>query len=366
MSPTPSTRRIAFVFSSVLAVILTPTAEAQNGNRIYTYTTEGVAPVDLNNGRLPKNSSQTYYLESALPNSARAKPTPKVTPKATPKPRATPKPKPTPKSKPTPKPAKIREPEAPKLAPAPAQSTKTTTITVAKKNTSPASSKPASKPAPPSVDDLDDYGDTVKVSDPIEPVNRGIFWINHQLYNYVARPISKVYTTVLPKPVRNAVHNVYENIEDPVRVVNHLLQGQPGRADLETRKFVVNTVGGVGGIMKVSDRFPDLAELPSADTGQTFAKWGIGHGPFVVLPVIGPRSARDTVGFAGDMALNPLTWVPIGGVAQAIALPLTTPNTVRNLDNRLRVYDAATENAVDPYTAVRGAYIQSRDRTTSK
>jgi phospholipid-binding lipoprotein MlaA len=118
--------------------------------------------------------------------------------------------------------------------------------------------------------------------------------------------------------------------------------------------------------MKVSDRFPDLAELPSADTGQTFAKWGIDHGPYLVLPVIGPRSARDTVGFAGDIALNPLTWVPIGGVAQAIALPITTPNTIRNLDNRLKAYDAATENAVDPYTAMRGAYIQYRNRATSK
>jgi phospholipid-binding lipoprotein MlaA len=228
----------------------------------------------------------------------------------------------------------------------------------------PAKSSP--KPAAAPVDDLDDYGDTVKVADPIEPVNRGMFWVNHQLYNYVARPVSKVYRTIIPKPVRTAVHNVYENVEYPVRAVNHLLQGQPHRADLETRKFLINSVAGVGGIMKVSDRFPDLAELPAADTGQTFAKWGVGHGPYIVLPVVGPRSARDTVGFAGDMALNPLTWVPIGGVAQAIAVPLTTPNTVRNLDNRLNAYDAATENAVDPYTAVRGAYIQYRDRATSK
>lgn len=350
--------------SHLLAVIfvgaLAPLAEAETSHRIYTYTTQGAVPVDLNKGRLPKNSYQTYYLESALPPSARATPTPK--------PKATPKPTPTPKPKPTRKPVKVRESKpAPTPAPAPvAPVAKAPTITVAKKNTPPPSAKPASNPAPAPVDDLDDYGDTVKVSDPIEPVNRGVFWFNHQLYNFIARPVTKVYTTVFPKPVRNAVHNVYENVEYPVRVVNHLLQGQPHRADLETRKFVVNSVAGVGGIMKVSDRFPDLAELPSADTGQTFAKWGIGHGPYIVLPVLGPRSARDTVGFAGDIALNPLTWVPIGGVAQAIAVPLTTPNTIRNLDNRLKVYDAAIENSVDPYTAMRGAYIQYRDRATSK
>jgi phospholipid-binding lipoprotein MlaA len=216
------------------------------------------------------------------------------------------------------------------------------------------------------VDDLDEYGDTVKVADPIEPANRGVFWVNHYLYKFAVRPLTKVYQTVLPKPVRTAVHNVYDNAEYPVRVVNHLLQGKPGRADLETRKFLLNSTAGVGGIFKVSDRFPSLAEVPSADTGQTFAKWGIGHGAYVVLPVIGPRSVRDTVGLAGDVALNPLTWVPIGGVAQAISIPLSTPNTVRNMDSRLNAYDAATENAVDPYISLRGSYIQYRERAASK
>jgi phospholipid-binding lipoprotein MlaA len=216
------------------------------------------------------------------------------------------------------------------------------------------------------VDDLDEYGDTVKIADPIQPANRGMFWLNHQLYTYIARPISKVYRTILPKPVRTAVHNVYDNAEYPVRVVNHLLQGKPGRADLETRKFLLNSTAGVGGIFKPSDRFPSLAEVPDADTGQTFAKWGIGHGAYVVLPVIGPRSVRDTVGLAGDVALNPLTWVPIGGVAQAISIPLSTPNTVRNVDSRLNAYDAATENAVDPYISLRGSYIQYREKAASK
>lgn len=350
-----TSRLLALVFIAAFV----PAAEAQTSNRIYTYTTQGAVPVDLNKGQLPKNSYETYYLESVLPKSARGTPTPK--------PKATPKQQPTPTPKPTPKPVNVREVQSAKSAPAPsAPRVKEPTITVAKKNKSAPSVKSASKRFQAPVDDLDDYDDAVKVYDPIEPVNRSFFWLNHQIYQYIARPVTKVYTTVFPKPVRNAVHNVYENIEYPVRVVNHLLQGQPRRADLETRKFFVNSIGGVGGIMKVSDRFPDLSELPSADTGQTFAKWGIKHGPYIVLPVIGPRSARDTVGFAGDMALNPLTWLPIGGVAQAIAVPITTPNTIRNLDNRLKAYEAATENAVDPYTALREAYIQYRDRATSK
>jgi phospholipid-binding lipoprotein MlaA len=189
-----------------------------------------------------------------------------------------------------------------------------------------------------------------------------MFWVNHQLYNFIVRPVSKVYTTILPKPVRRAVNNVYENSEYPVRFTNHLLQADFKNADLETRKFVVNSVAGVGGILRVSDRIPAIADVPGNDTGRTFAKWGVGHGPYIVWPVIGPRSLRDTVGFAGDAALSPFTWVSIAGAAPAIALSVTTPNTVRNAHNRLDVYDAATKDSIDPYIAIRSGYIQNRDK----
>ena len=81
------------------------------------------------------------------------------------------------------------------------------------------------------------------------------------------------------------------------------------RAGQETGKFLVNTVAGVGGIARFSDRIPALANVPAADTGQTFAKWGIGHGAYFVIPLLGPSSLRDTVGLAGDYALNPVSWV---------------------------------------------------------
>lgn len=321
-------------------------------------------------GRLPKNSSETLYLASALESSIRvyAKPVatpaskPSATPKATPtpKPKATPKPKPAPKAKPTPKATPSPAPKAEKKS-MPAE------VTVRKDVAKPpkaAKTQPAV--ASTAEDDFDEYGDAVRVSDPIQPVNRGIFWINHQLYNFVLRPAVKVYTTVLPKPVRTAVKNVYDNVEYPIRVTNRVLQLDFKNADLETRKFVVNSVAGVGGIFRVSDKIPSLADVPSTDTGQTFAKWGIGHGPYLVLPVLGPRSARDTVGLAGDVALNPLTWVPFGGVGEAVALSISTPNTTRNMESRLQIYDAVTRDAIDPYLSVRDGYIQSRDNAAAK
>lgn len=116
----------------------------------------------------------------------------------------------------------------------------------------------------------------------------------------------------------------------------------------------------------MSDHFPVLADLPPADTGQTLSKWGIGHGPYIVLPVLGPKSLRDTFGLAGDYALNPITWISCGGVGGAAALAITSPPAVNSMNNRLEAYDAATSNSIDRYIALRSAYVQSREKATSK
>jgi phospholipid-binding lipoprotein MlaA len=220
--------------------------------------------------------------------------------------------------------------------------------------------------SPPSVEDLNEYSHVATIADPAEPVNRGTFWLNHQLYNYVLRPVSKAYEFILPSIARKAIHNVFDNVEYPVRVVNHVLQFEFKRADLETRKFVVNSVVGVGGILRVSDRIPELANIPPADTGQTFAKWGIGHGAYVVLPVFGPSSLRDGVGIAGDAALNPVSWISNGILTGATALALSGPSAARTINNKINLYDASTQNGIAPYVAVRSGYIQYREQAASK
>jgi phospholipid-binding lipoprotein MlaA len=213
--------------------------------------------------------------------------------------------------------------------------------------------------------DLDEYS-VALVSDPIEPVNRAIFRFNDGVYTIVVRPISKVYETVLPKPVRKGLDNVYENLRLPVRLVNNLLQGKFERARHELEKFLVNSTIGIGGIIRQSDRAPSLAEVPAADTGQTFAKWGIRSGPYIVLPLLGPSTLRDAVGYAGDSALNPVSWVTtaFGAPTWAVAIPST--NTLRSLPHHLRIYDAATKNTLDPYLAARSAFIQYRNEVALK
>jgi len=214
-------------------------------------------------------------------------------------------------------------------------------------------------------DDLNEYA-AATIADPIEPVNRVTFWVNHQLYTFVLRPVSKTFQKVVPKPVRKGVYNVFDNVEFPVRFVNDTLQGNFPRAGQETGKFIVNSTLGVGGLMRPSEKFPAIANVPPGSTGQTFAKWGIGHGAYIVLPVIGPSSLRDAVGLAGDYALNPLTWLAFVYGSYAWTIPVSVVGTVDLLPDKFVQYDAATKNSLDRYLAARSAYAQYRKEVTSR
>jgi phospholipid-binding lipoprotein MlaA len=209
-------------------------------------------------------------------------------------------------------------------------------------------------------DDLDDYAAIDTVSDPLEPVNRAIFRFNDGLYNCVLRPIAKSYEWVTPKPVRTALDNGFENVKYPVRLTNSLLQGKFERAGLETEKFLVNSLAGFGGLVRQSDRVPRLADLPEEDSGQTLAVWGLGHGPYLVLPVLGPSSVREAVGYASDYMLNPVNWGMFQHRDTLRYIPPST-NTLRALPEQLRNYDTARKDAIDPYLSVRSTYLQNRD-----
>ena len=358
-------KALATLFAGFMSVAIFPchaaSGSAALNSEIVLITKEGVKSVNMVGGRLPKNSTETYFLKTAVEVN---------------KNRPLSKPKPTPlPSTPVPSSRKVgaivkkevqkRRAETAKAAPPVPQSEKrasevssgktTPNITITKK--APGATVP--------IDEFDEYSEVASIPDAIEPVNRCFFWVNDQLYCFVFRPVSKAYR-VLPKQARTAVSNVYENVEFPVRFVNDLLQFKFKNADLEFRKFLVNSVVGVGGIVRVSDRIPALANIPPADTGQTLAKWGVGHGCYIVLPVLGPSSARDTVGRAGDYALNPLTWVSFGAVSAGASIAITAPNAVNTMDARIDTYDTVTKNAIDPYQAVRSGYSQYRKKAASE
>ncbi len=214
-------------------------------------------------------------------------------------------------------------------------------------------------------DDLEEYT-LVSIADPLEPLNRATFWVNHQLYRFLLRPISKTYETLMPELVRTGIKNVFNNVEFPVRFINDGLQGKFDRAGKETGRFVVNSVLGVGGIGRPADHMPALANVPPASTGQTFAKWGIDHGAYIVLPVLGPSSLRDTVGLAGDYVMNPVTWVGIFYGHWAWTIPVSVTDTVSVMPDKFDQYDGASRNSLDRYLALRSAYAQARAEAAKK
>ena len=222
------------------------------------------------------------------------------------------------------------------------------------------SGKDVVRPSASQADPGDDYAAIKHIPDPIEPVNRGTFWVNHQIYHYLFHPLNKAYKFLFPQLVRTGISNVVYNAQYPCRVINYVLQGKPGTAGLETEKFLLNTTVGVGGLCRVSDKFHSLRDVRSTDTSITFAKWGIPNGCYVVWPILGPYSIRDMVGFAGDIAMDPITWITLGaGTFGTLSIATTAPRATARGSNQMDNYVTLTHGAVDRYSAVRSAYEQN-------
>lgn len=204
-----------------------------------------------------------------------------------------------------------------------------------------------------------------KVNDPLLPYNRTIFGFNDKLNNYAIRPFAHGYAMVVPLRVRTGITNFFDNLQFPVRFVNSVLQGKITRSAQETGKFVINSTAGLAGFIRVSDHISGLAGIPPEDFGQTLGVWGIPPGPYLVVPVLGPSDCRDLVGFAGDYVISPLNWHALGiihcaFIPNAASLALSATRYVNGLPKAVDEYDQLKSGAVDPYVAIRDAYLSYR------
>ena len=197
----------------------------------------------------------------------------------------------------------------------------------------------------------------IEVADPLEPWNRMMFSVNDTLYFWVVKPIAVTYRDITPEPARVGIRNVFENAATPARYVNCLLQGKNAGADTELRRFVINTTAGVLGF---GDPALDQYGLKPVDEdlGQTLAGCGLGNGFYIVWPLLGPSTARDSVGKVGDAFLDPLRYVEPWELSIGISVVDYT-NAASFQIGRYEVFKAA---AVDPYIAMRESYIQYRDK----
>jgi phospholipid-binding lipoprotein MlaA len=210
-----------------------------------------------------------------------------------------------------------------------------------------------------------------KVNDPFLRFNRTMFVFNDEINTYALRPLAHGYAFVVPRPARTGITNFFDNVQFPVRFVNSVLQGKLTRSAQETGKFVINSTAGIGGLIRVSDHLPALADVPAEDFGQTLGVWGIPTGPYIVVPVLGPSDCRDLVGFAGDYVISPLNWHTIGLIRHAfisntVSLALSGTHFVNTLPKSIEAYDQMKSEAVDPYIAMRDGYLSYRAAQVKK
>lgn len=195
--------------------------------------------------------------------------------------------------------------------------------------------------------------EAVVIADPLETLNRGVFWVNDRLYIYLFKPVAKG-LRVVPEPVRTSTSNFFSNLGTPVRVVNTLLQLKIVDTLGELARFLVNSTLGIGGLFDPAAAMgvPAVDE----DFGQTLGSYGIGQGFYLVLPLFGPSSLRDGVGRVGDYFADPLN----NALKQEelLALSVLEKETALSLDKD--TYEGIRKNELDPYLFVRNAYAQRR------
>jgi phospholipid-binding lipoprotein MlaA len=190
--------------------------------------------------------------------------------------------------------------------------------------------------------------------DPLEPFNRGVYQFNDAVDVAVIKPVAIAYQDVVPQPVRLGVGNFFNNLQDAWSFVNNTLQFKGQAAADSLARFGVNTFIGLGGVLDVASDFN--IERHTNDFGHTLGSWGVGPGPYVVIPIFGPSTVRDTlarvVDIKGDLSAL-VSNVPLRNTATAVRL----------VDRRAVLLQATSmleEAALDKYTFTRDSYLQRR------
>lgn len=195
----------------------------------------------------------------------------------------------------------------------------------------------------------------VKISDPFEKSNRAIFVFNDRLYFWVLKPAAIVYSAYFPPEVRTCFRNLFYNLQFPIRVVNNVLQGKFKGAGIELARFGINSTMGLGGLYDVATTNFNIKQYDE-DFGLTLGHYGLGNGPYIVLPFFGASSLRDTTGRVADGFLDPVYYIPWFWVATGVKGGVL----FNQVSLRVGKYEDLKKSAVDPYASMRDAYIKYR------
>lgn len=195
------------------------------------------------------------------------------------------------------------------------------------------------------------------VWDPLAPVNRVTFAFNDRLLIYVVKPVALGYKAITPTPLRRGISNFFTNLKMPIRFLSSLLQGKVKGAGRELGRFAVNTTVGVLGFGDPATEWLHI-KPSNEDLGQTLGHWGVGNGFYIVWPIIGPSTARDSASLAEVAVPNPVTYdQPL-----AVKTGVTAFEKINDASFTIEDYETLIQSALDPYTFVRDLYIRSRNQ----
>jgi phospholipid-binding lipoprotein MlaA len=196
----------------------------------------------------------------------------------------------------------------------------------------------------------------VSIADPLEPFNRVMFRFNNKLYFWVIKPVAQGYQKVVPEKARVSVRNFFYNLLFPMRFVSCLLRADFGCAGTEIGRFTVNTLWGVGGLLDPASHENLNIPKNAADLGQTLGVYGLGQGFYIVWPVLGPSSARDSINIPGNYFLYVVNYIS----PWYEWLGVRVFEVENDASLRIGDYESLLEAAIDPYVALRNAYAQYR------
>ncbi len=190
-------------------------------------------------------------------------------------------------------------------------------------------------------------------ADPLESYNRAMFTFNDKADQWVLKPLAKGYQGVTPDFIERGISRMFANVGEVLNIVNDVLQGKVGQAGNDTGRLLINSTIGLAGFFDVA-RQVGLEKSDGEDFGQTFGAWGVGEGPYVVLPLLGPSTLRDAPGRFLDSVINPLGQIDHVPTRNQIY-------GVQVLSLRANLLEAEKLIKGDKYTFVKDVYLQRRE-----
>ena len=206
-------------------------------------------------------------------------------------------------------------------------------------------------------------GSSEERADPLEPFNQAMLTFNRKADDWVLHPVAAKWAYVMPQPARASVGRFFKNVGVIPRFANDLFQLQFTQGGTEVARFGINSTVGVAGLFDPADKWFGLKQEDN-DFGLTLAKYGVGEGPYIVLPLLGPSTVRDALGRFADGAMNPVNYVVAGALLYEAAA--TAVAAVNARSENLGTFDDVDRYSIDLYGAVQDAYLQQRKQKENK